>query len=146
MVLIGARVTNMRKPANIVLLLLIAAAVIGSTWVGNTAHNSAWSAQVTLGTGDTTKTLKAAPGAGFGLVINDLNCTVVVAAAQLVDIEDTSGTVEVMKLGASATVNVPFNKSLSQGLPLTTNEALIIKPAAAGPSVHCVADGYITQR
>lgn len=101
-----------------------------------------WSAQITLGTGDTTKTVKAAPGATAALVVTAYVLTVVTAAAQTVDLEDTSGTVEVCKLAASAAGGFP-SPNMVEGLKLTKNEALILKPAAAGPAVHCWAEGYV---
>lgn len=129
--------------AFLIVVIILSAVGLGSTWVGNTAHNQAWSAQVTLLAADTTKTLKAAPGAGASLVVTDLACTSLTSHAATTDIEDTSGTVEAMRIATTATVNQRHVTSLSQGLPLTANEALIIKPSAAGPSLHCVAEGYI---
>ena len=103
-----------------------------------------WSAQATLGTGDATKTVKAAPGALKRLVVTNYVLTVVTAAAQAVDLEDTSGTVEVCKLGASASVHAQFRSpNMEEGLTLTVNEALILKPASAGPAMHVWAEGYI---
>ena len=101
-----------------------------------------FSVQATLGTGDSTKTLQAG-GAGITIYITSLTLTSLVAAAQVLYVGDTSGTVKGLSLPASyAAANQAF-LSLLQGLPLTIAEDLIIKPAAAGPSVHVVAEGYI---
>lgn len=103
-----------------------------------------WSSQITLGAADTTKTVQAAPGAGKRLVVTAYMMTVVISAAQSVDLEDTSGTVEVAKMAASLAAGTQFRSpTLDEGLKLTVNEALLIKPAAAGPSVHVWAEGYI---
>lgn len=102
-----------------------------------------WVAQTTLAAVDTSKSIKAAPGAGKQLVVTRLTASVITAAAQTVDIEDTSGTVEALKLPASAAGQWQLNLSEDAGLELTANEALIIKPAAAGPAIHVVASGYI---
>jgi hypothetical protein len=101
-----------------------------------------WSAEATLGTGDATKTVKAAPGAGKRIVVTGYTWSVLVSAAQAVDVEDSSGTVHVLRLPASPGV-VQGSYTFEAGLELTVNEALVITPAAAGPSVHVVAEGYI---
>lgn len=101
-----------------------------------------WSAQATLAAGDSTKTIKAAAATGYQLVVTRYAITSVTSAAQAVDLEDTSGTVEVCKLAASMTVNTQVRAEFVNGLALTKAEALILKPAAAGPAMHCWAEGY----
>lgn len=100
-----------------------------------------WAATVTLGAGDSTKTIKAAPGAGKSLYVTKLVLSVVTSAAQAVDVEDSSGTVEILKLPASATGQ--WGWAMDYSVPLTANEALVIKPAAAGPAIHVIAEGYV---
>lgn len=104
-----------------------------------------WSAQATLGTGDTTKTVKASPGATNALVVTAYVYTSLTAAAQAVDLEDASGTVEVMKapVSVAAAVQLGSRVQFEQGLKLTKNEALVLTPAAAGPGAHVWAEGYI---
>jgi hypothetical protein len=98
--------------------------------------------QGTLGTQATTLSLKAAPGALKALRVTKLFATVITSAAQVVDVEDTSGTVHVLRLGASATAHAQYQMTLERGVQLTANEALVVTPGAAGPSVHVVAEGY----
>lgn len=108
-------------------------------------HNSQpWAAAVAFVAGDASKTIKAAPGTGNRLVVTKVTVHITTSAAQAIDIEDTSGTVEVMKLAASAPVHGRYDFNLERGIDLTVNEALIYKPAAAGPAGHVVAEGYIT--
>lgn len=103
-----------------------------------------WSAQATLGTGDATKTIKAAPGALKSLVVTRYVATSVTAAAQAVDLEDASGTVEVAKFAASWTANLSRQSpSMDVGITLTANEALVLTPASAGPSIHVWVEGYV---
>lgn len=138
---------NMSKLKRFLLLSPIWAGLsiilIASTWTGNSQHIQPWSVQTTLGAADTTKTLRAAPGANLQLVVSVLNCTVLISAAQAVDVEDTSGAVEFLRLPLSVAAGLDYARNLDEGLKLTVNEALIIKPAAAGPSIHCTAEGYV---
>jgi hypothetical protein len=101
-----------------------------------------WSAEITLGTGDTTKTLLAAPtGTRKAIVVTHCVAHVLVAAAQAVDIK--IGTVMVRRLGVSEAVgNESFVGPMDYGLIGQAATALTIVPAAAGPSVHVVAEGY----
>lgn len=108
---------------------------------GSSYFQSSAAKQATLGAGDASKTIIAAPGAGKKLVVTKIIATVVTVAAQTVDIEDTSGTVEVLKLPASAAGQ--YRAEFGHGMELTTNEALIIKPAAAGPAIHVSAEAYV---
>lgn len=101
-----------------------------------------WSAEITLGAADTTKTLLAAPtGQRKAIVVTHLVAHVLVSAAQTIDIK--VGTVVIRKLGASAGVGVEtFVGPMVKGLFGQAGQALTIVPAAAGPSVHVVAEGY----
>lgn len=101
-------------------------------------------AEVTLGAGDATKTLKAAT-TGVSYVVTGVYATCLVSAAQTVFVGDSSGTVKALSIAASFTLHNqvrtgPLNRA---GLVLTEGEALIVKPAAAGPSFHVVVEGYL---
>lgn len=100
-----------------------------------------WSAEVTLDTGDTSKSLLAAPGANKQIVVTFLVASVVVSAAQAVDI--AIGTVNVMRIGASPGVAAQqFMGPMVEGIKGIANTALVITPAAAGPKIHVIAEGY----
>ncbi len=101
-----------------------------------------WSAEATLAAGDATKTVKAAPGAGKALVVTHVAWEVITSAAQATDLQDTSGTKFVARLPVSPGL-VSGERHWDFGLQLTTNEAFIVKPGAAGPSVHVYAEGYV---
>lgn len=101
-----------------------------------------FSVQATLGTGDASKTLLDV-GAGVTIVVMNVTLTSLVAAAQSLYVGDTSGTVKALSAAASLTVHAQLACQLVEGLRLTEGEDLIIKPAAAGPSVHVVAEGYL---
>lgn len=103
-----------------------------------------FSAQVTLGTGDASKTLLAGV-AGARIFVNLAKVTCLVSAAQAVYVGDTSGTVKALSLAASYPLHSEARTESIVGLQLTSGEDLIIKPAAAGPSFHCVVDGYIVR-
>jgi len=98
--------------------------------------------QATLAAGDATKTLKAAI-AEEQLVVTSVVVTGLTPAAQLLYVGDVSGAVKALSLAASLAANAQVSLQLIEGLKLTKGEDLIIKPAAAGPSVHVVAEGYI---
>ena len=98
--------------------------------------------QATLGTGDSSKVLKAA-AANEQIVVTDVWLTSLTSAAQVQYVGDESATVKALSLAASITAGVQAHLRLKQGLALTIGEDLIVKPAAAGPSVHVVAEGYI---
>jgi len=104
--------------------------------------NQPWAAQVTLAAGDTTKTLLAAPGAGRTTVVTSLACTVGLAAAQVVTV--AGGTSTYLVIGASAPLATYFTPDMVYGLAAPVNTAIIITPAAAGPIVFCIAEGYYT--
>jgi hypothetical protein len=101
-----------------------------------------WSAEITLGAADTTKTLVAAPGLGTtAIVCTHLVARILVAAAQDVDIK--IGSVNLRRLKASEVVGTEsFFGPMIQGIVGQAGQALTISPAAAGPSVHVVAEGY----
>lgn len=101
-----------------------------------------WSAEITLGAADTTKTLVATPtGNRKAIVCTHLIARVLVAAAQDVDIK--IGTVLLKRIKASEVVGTEaFIGPMVRGLIGQAATALTIVPAAAGPSVHVVAEGY----
>lgn len=96
----------------------------------------------TLDTGDASKTLINI-GAGVTIYVTNILMIGLVAAAQVLYVGDTSGTVKVLSVAASWPANTHIDAQFGQGLALTEGEDLIIKPAAAGPSVHVVVEGYL---
>jgi hypothetical protein len=107
------------------------------------AYYPSFCVEATLGTGETTHTLKAAPGVNLALYVTALYATVLTAAAQVIDIEAAGAGVKVLRLAASVTKDNMFQIQLTRGLKLTSNTALVVTPGAAGPSIHVVAEGYI---
>lgn len=96
-----------------------------------------------LGTGDASKTIIADPGDGKALVIDRIIVTILTSAAQTLDIEDASGTVEVLKIPASGTGQYVMALPISsEGIKLTNSEALVATPAAAGVGAHIVVVYY----
>lgn len=105
--------------------------------------HSPWCVGVAFVAGDTTKDLKAAPGAGAALVITNVWISITTSAAQAFDIEDNNGTpVEVAKFGASLAVGV-YQLWMEKGIQLTANKKLVYTPAAAGPAGFIVVEGYV---
>lgn len=102
----------------------------------------AFTVQATLAAADTTKTLKIT-AADERAVITSVILTSITAAAQTLFVGDESGTVKAISIAASLTANLQISCQLVRGLRLTVGEDLIIKPAAAGPAVHVVAEGWI---
>lgn len=104
-----------------------------------------FSVQGTLGAGDASLTLLTG---GTGIIICVLNAVVtcLTSAAQALYVGDTSGTVRAISLASAFPQHAQAGVNLTEGLPLTVAENLIIKPAAAGPSFHVVVDGYLTKR
>lgn len=96
----------------------------------------------TLGTGDASVTLVTG-GSGIIIVVTNIVLTCITAAAQTAYVGDTSGTVKALSIGASFTAHAQAIVQLLEGLQLTSGENLIVKPAAAGPSFHVVAEGYL---
>lgn len=102
----------------------------------------AWSATVALAAGDTTKVIKASPGAGKKLVVTKWSYRSTTAAAQTMTIGD--GTIVLDSLAVSLTVgSLTEGPTLDVGIPLTAATALSITPAAAGPAGRVIAEGYI---
>lgn len=98
----------------------------------------------TLGTGDASTTLKAAV-TGFSYYITGVILTSITAAAQALYVGDSSGTVKALSVGASFTAHAQARMHTREGLKLTAGEAIVVKPAAAGPSVHVVVEGYLVR-
>jgi len=98
--------------------------------------------QGTLGTGDATKVLRVAL-AEEQLVVVSVSLLSKVAAAQVLFVGDTSGTVKALDVAASLTAHAQLYWQMLEGLKLTKGENLVVTPAAAGPSVHVVVEGYI---
>lgn len=102
-----------------------------------------WNAVVSLGAGDTTKVIKAAPGAGLKLVVTKWHYRSVTSAAQVLTLGD--GTITVDSLPASIAAGTRYESPtiLDIGIQLTANTAFSITPAAAGPAGVVIAEGYI---
>lgn len=99
-----------------------------------------WSAEITLGAADTTKTLLALK-AGRKIVVTHIVTRVLISAAQAVNI--TIGGVNVKRIAASEAVgSESFFGPMERGIVGDAATALLIVPAAAGPSVHAIAEGY----
>ena len=105
-----------------------------------------WQAEITLLAADTTKTLLAAPAGSTTspetkIVVTHIVAHVLVSAAQAVDIK--IGSVNVRRLAASEAVGAEtFFGPMINGIEGQALQALTIVPAAAGPSVHVIAEGY----
>lgn len=101
-----------------------------------------WSGEITLGIADATKTHTAAPtGNRKAIVCTHLIARVLVAAAQDVDIK--IGTVLLKRIKANEVVGTEaFLGPMVEGLKGQAGQPLTIVPAAAGPSIHVVAEGY----
>lgn len=98
-----------------------------------------WSAEVSIATGDSSKTLAAAV-AGASYVVTRLTATVYTAAAQLVTI--AAGTTTILKIPASGTGQYQVGP-MERGLVGQSGTAIIITPASAGPAIHVSAEGYL---
>lgn len=98
--------------------------------------------QVTLGTGDTTKEVMPAV-TGVQYVLTTCSVVGLVAAAQTVYVGDSSGTNKIVSLANSFTVHAQIAIALIEGLKCVVGESIVVKPGAAGPSVHAVVEGYI---
>lgn len=103
-----------------------------------------WSGEATLGTGETGHTIQAAPAtpyAGRTLYVTHVHVTSLVAAAQAIDIK--IGSVNIIRLPASwAAGSETFVGPMIRGIKGQAGQALTITPAAAGPSIHAIAEGY----
>src|SRR4051812_10403149 len=101
--------------------------------------------EVTMLAADTSKVIVAAPGAGRTANLTYLHCTILVSAAQTVAVESTGSVSTYLKLAVSPVVNTEYTVGpFILGLPAPVNTAIQITPAAAGPSMHCIAEGYYT--
>jgi hypothetical protein len=102
-----------------------------------------FSAQGTLAGADTSLTLKSASSVET-LVVTSVILTTLTAGAQALYVGDESGTVKVLSLPASKPdAGNQASIQLLNGIALTKGEDLIVKPAAAAPNCHVVAEGYI---
>lgn len=104
-----------------------------------------WSAQVNLLAADTTRAVKASPGAGLKLVVTRWSYQSVTSAAQTMTLGDGTITLDVYAASITAGVRVDGPVGFELGVPLTANTALSITPAAAGPAGRMFAEGYIDQ-
>jgi len=106
-----------------------------------------WSSGVLLGAADAVKEiLPAPPGTTPGdrtrIVVSYCMVLSLISAAQAVDIESNDAAVEILKLAASFAVGATVVYDGEKGIGLPANQALVIKPAAVGPSVWVIAEGY----
>lgn len=99
--------------------------------------------QVSFLAADASKTIIAAPGANKRIVVHRFDVSITTSGAQPFDLEDTSGTVELYKGGASLAVGTDIKRVFTEGFPLTINEAFIYKPAAAAPAGHIVVEYWV---
>lgn len=106
--------------------------------------NQRYCVEKTLGTGDTSKELMpAVTGVTYFVTNARIHC--LVAAAQTVFVGDADGTNKAFNLPASFPIHSFVTLNLLEGLSMKAGQALIIKPAAAGPSMHVVVEGYLTK-
>lgn len=103
-----------------------------------------WAATTTIATGTGTTTIQAAPGAGKTLWVQKVTIEIATAAAQAFDIEDSAGTVELIKEPASRAVGIYTFDYSDLGVPLTVNTGLVYT-ATAGVQLNIAAYGYITE-
>lgn len=99
----------------------------------------AWAIEADLLAADTTRVLVPAL-TGVTRYVVTVNCTVLTSAAQAVDVESSDAAVEVLRIPLSGTGQ--HRLQLINGIALPISTGLRIQPAAAGPAVHCVAEGY----
>lgn len=99
-----------------------------------------WSCSVTMLAADASKTALAAK-AGRTTVCTHYRARILVSAAQAVDIK--IGTTVLCSFAASEVVGTEsFMGPMDFGLVGQLATALTINPAAAGPSIQLVAEGY----
>jgi hypothetical protein len=102
--------------------------------------NENFSFSVSMAAADATKTLVAAK-AGRSIVITHFVYHVITSAAQLVTV--AAGSMVVKRIGASEAVGSEgFIGPMEYGLVGQSGSALIATPAAAGPAVDFVGEGY----
>lgn len=95
-----------------------------------------------LTTGQASLTLMPAVS-GYTYAVVNASIVCLVSAAQGFFLGDSSGTKKALQAAVSLTTNAQLSLELTQGLELTASEALVLKPDSAGPSLHCLAEGYI---
>lgn len=95
-----------------------------------------------LGAADASKTIRAG-GAGIIIAVTRILVICQASAAQAVYVGDTSGTIKAILVAAAYPLHGNITFVSEVGLKLTEGEDLIIKPAAAGPSFHVTAEGYL---
>ena len=99
--------------------------------------------EVTLLAAETTHTNLTAAAAET-IVVTYASIMVILGAAQTVYVGDECGTNRILSVAASLATFAPhFVGPLVEGVHLVKGEDLIIKPAAAGPEIHVVCEGYI---
>lgn len=94
---------------------------------------------VNMAAADASKTLVAAV-TGKSIVVTKLTAHVFTAAAQLVTV--AAGTTTVGKVAVSLPIGVYMLVDTETGLVGQSGSALIATPAAAGPGVFFVVEGY----
>lgn len=95
---------------------------------------------------DTTKTIRAAPTNGR-IVITRFEYIIITAAAQTVDLEDSSGTIETWRIPASLAVGSMHKVGpLDGGCALTYNEACRLAASAAGVEFRYIIELYVETR
>lgn len=108
--------------------------------MGRQAVNEPFSFSVSLAAGDATKTLVAAR-TGRCIVITHLVYDVITSAAQLVTV--AAGTTVVKRIAPSVAVGAEgFVGPMDYGLVGQSGSALVATPAAAGPAIDFVGEGY----
>lgn len=111
-------------------------------WPTPSYQRSPWCVNVLLAAVDATKAIKAAPGAGYKLVVTKWSYRSITSAAQTMTLTD--GTITIDNFPVSITVgSLVEGPKLEVGVALTANTALSLTPAAAGPSGRLIAEGYI---
>jgi hypothetical protein len=102
--------------------------------------NENFSFSVSLAAADATKTLVAAK-AGRAIVVTHLVYHVITSAAQLVTV--AAGSTVVKRVGVSEAVGSEgFVGPMEYGLVGQVGSPLVATPAAAGPAVDFVGEGY----
>lgn len=84
---------------------------------------------------DSDRDLVDAPGAGYRLGITMVAWNSIVAAAQVVTLRSTDGSVVVFELGASIPVGTGNSVRFEKPVFLPTNQAFSAVPASAGPRI-----------
>lgn len=108
--------------------------------MGRSAIQEQWSCETTLLAADATK-VALPTKTGRTTVCTFYRARILVSAAQAVNI--TIGNVTICKFAASEAVSVEsFMGPMDYGLVGQAAQPLTITPAAAGPSVHLIAEGY----